>query len=234
MQTQSFLLKDPATLPSADEQTDEVKHRVGLLDEVGLSGVRRWESQDRDRLYTAQALYPEMTGGDLVLWQRFLPTRYGSLRQYSYDLPPTEALELMKTATRLDCFDRIELWTPEGNTFLGRIAKHKRDVKTKLEDLANRIDPMAVGVISDVAGREHYFQIARWGEALKPVTEIRRYVRHINWQVRLLTVVLPFVMACFGIASYVIGIQHFGFGPVVAFTLIGIGLAAVVLMLCTV
>ena len=220
MPVQTFMLEHPETLPSADEQTAERERRLELLLDAGFGDLMAWELDGEDKLFTAKALFPELTGKDYKLWRSFLPT-IRDLDAYRYDNVPTEALEAIATAQRLNCFDRIEVWTPEGNSFLGLVARKLEVARDRLGELSSKIDPMAVGIALDYNGREHYFQIVRWGESLLPLKEIRQHVRLVNWKARFLGLVLPLLLAVFAVAAEANAIQHHGFAPTIVLTLMG-------------
>lgn len=238
MQTQSFLLKEPTTddLPSADELTDEVKQRQALLGELRFHTVQHWETAGADKLFRAQMFYPELSGKTYKLWRQFLPTtvQEREFRDYRFDAPPTEALEAIKTAKELQCFARIEIWTPEGNSFMGYAARKLKASEEKIRKFGDRIDPMAVGVAVDQNGVEYYHQIVRWGESLQEVKKIKAHVAKVNWQARLLFWVLPVLVATFGVAAYVVGIQNFGFATMILYTLLGILFTAFLVVLTAV
>ena len=230
MQTQSFLLQDPGVLEKPNELTTELEARHQLLNEVGFHAVHQWEKTGEDRLFAANTLYPEMTGKQFRLWRSFLPTER-SFENYRFDTPPTEALEAIQTAKQLGCFDRIEIWTPEGNDFLGFFMRRFESLQDKAREFGDRIDPMAVGIIRDINGQEHYYQIVRWGEALKPLKKIKRHVRSVNWRMRLLFVLLPALVAVAAIACYTAGILLVGFWTMLMWTAISIVACVVLLVL---
>ena len=85
--------------------------------------------------------YPELSGEELTVWRKYLPTRRRVGNLYSLFIetipgPVITEIEKAKKPTRL--FDRIEIWS-------------------------RAADPMAVGVIEEEKPR--YFSIARWGDA---------------------------------------------------------------------
>lgn len=226
MQVQSFLLDEvPAVLPSGDELTDELLERRALLDELGFTNLAHWESEGEVKFFTAKMLFPELTGRNMRLWRQFLPTHHASASSYTFDNVPQEALEHIRTATRLGCFERIEIWTPEGNSFLGLAARKLHVAKEKLAEFGERIDPMAVGVARDINGNERLFQIVRWGESsLQAIEAIRRHVRMVNWKATALLVILPFVVMTLLVSAYVNGIQQWGYGDMFSFTLLAAAL----------
>lgn len=110
--------------------------------------------------------YEELIGKDLFVWAAFLPTFYskvsGDWENYTFDVVPHEALEEIRTADSLELFDDLEIWTPQ----------------RRFED------PMVVGVLGRRRGNPsrdnlrvidgaRFFAIARWGESLMPLEEIR-------------------------------------------------------------
>ncbi len=232
MPVQTFIRERPDTLPSADEQTAERERRLALLRSTGFNQLSAWEMSGEDKLFTATTLFPELTGKSFKLWRGFLPTT-PHINEYRYDIIPTEALEAIRTAQQLNCFSRIEIWTPEGNSFFGLVARKLEVAKDKLEELSSRIDPMAVGVVVDHKGREHYVQIVRWGESLLPISQIKRHIRTVNWKARMLLVVLPILIVLGTIAALLDSVQQNGYentiiGTLTAFCVIGsLGLVAI-------
>lgn len=231
MQTLSFIKQDPTTLPSADEQTGQLAHRREKLDRLEFHGVRRWETQGADQLFTATTLFPELKGRTFKLWKQFLPTTVRDFRNYRFDSPPDEALDAIQTAKDLGCFDRIEIWTPEGNSFLGLVARKVGAAQDKLAELGSRIDPMAVGVVTDRNGKEQFFQIVRWGESLKDIKAIKRHVASVNWRARLLFILLPLLGLFTGMTAWYQGVEHFGYGAMLFYSLIAIMVLCLVAMM---
>src|SRR5215468_6943439 len=88
--------------------------------------------------------YPELSGEELRVWQKYLPMRRG-IRNLSSLFLPDAAIAEIKKATR--SFDRIEIWS-------------------------RAEDPMAVGVIGEEKPR--YFSIVRWGDAEITVAQAKR------------------------------------------------------------
>ncbi|MDB5185084.1 MAG: hypothetical protein JWN38_892 [Candidatus Saccharibacteria bacterium] len=233
MAVELFIRQDPATLPSSDELTSQNAERLALLKSTGFESVEKWEAKGEPQLYTASTLYPELTGSLEKVWRSFLPTVYRERYSYRYDAPPTQALQAIQTAEQLGCFSRIEIWTPEGNSFFGLVARTCKVMQHKLAELSSKIDPMAVGVVTDQRGVDHYFQIVRWGEALQSLTQIKRHVQKVNWMARLLFVVLPFLLGVIAVAGYINSIQQNGYGPTIGYTcLYGFVAAAVGLVGC--
>src|SRR5262247_2862433 len=88
--------------------------------------------------------YPELSGEELRVWQKYLPIRRG-IRNLSSLFIPDAAIAEIKKATR--SFDRIEIWSRAG-------------------------DPIAVGVIGEEKPR--YFSIVLWGDAEITVAQAKR------------------------------------------------------------
>ena len=88
--------------------------------------------------------YPELSGEELRVWQKYLPMRRG-IRNLSSLFIPDAAIAEIKKATR--SFERIEIWS-------------------------RAEDPMAVGVIGEEKPR--YFSNVRWGDAKITVAQAKR------------------------------------------------------------
>ena len=85
--------------------------------------------------------YPELSGEELTVWRKYLPTRRRLGNLYSLfieTIPGPVIAEIEKTKKPTRLFDRIEIWS-------------------------RAADPMAVGIIGEEKPR--YFSIARWGDA---------------------------------------------------------------------
>src|SRR5215467_10893941 len=95
--------------------------------------------------------YPELSGEELRVWQKYLPMRRG-IRNLSSLFIPDVAIPEIKKATR--SFERIEIWSRAG-------------------------DPMAVGVIGEEKPR--YFSIVRWGDAELTLAQVKRRLRIEKW-----------------------------------------------------
>ena len=95
--------------------------------------------------------YPELSGEELRVWQKYLPMRRG-IRNLSSLFLPDAAIAEIKKATR--SFERIEIWSRAG-------------------------DPMAVGVIGEEKPR--YFSIMRWGDAELTLAQVKRRLRIEKW-----------------------------------------------------
>jgi len=95
--------------------------------------------------------YPELSGEELRVWQKYLPIRRG-IRNLSSLFIPDAVIAEIKKATR--SFERIEIWSRAG-------------------------DPMAVGVIGEEKPR--YFSIVRWGDAELTLAQVKRRLRIEKW-----------------------------------------------------
>ena len=95
--------------------------------------------------------YPELSGEELRVWQKYLPMRRG-IRNLSSLFLPDAAIAEIKKATR--SFERIEIWSRAG-------------------------DPMAVGVIGEEKPR--YFSIVLWGDAELTLAQVKRRLRIEKW-----------------------------------------------------
>jgi hypothetical protein len=221
VQTISYLNTDQleAVRNQADEGQAAQRAHHGLLASAGFSTAHNWETGGRVRYDMAQLLYPELTGRRLRMWRHFLPTEVDPER-HNFDTPPTEALEHISTARGLACFDRIMVWTPEGSGFFGRTIRWLEAAAETVQRMTNQIDPMAVGIVRDRDGVDHYFQITRWGESLKSIGRIRREVWVTNMQIRLIYQVMPLLLTVIGFIGYSRAIGHFGFWPVIGVTVV--------------
>lgn len=213
------------TSAEVDSHNEEQQRRKELLVEAGLTMLHSYENQNSQlsgRTELATSLYnQELTGKELRVWQRFLPTTC-TLGSYLFDEIPTEALEEIILAKDAMCFDHIEIWTPEGNSFLGLIARKLDTAQDKLSQLISKLDPMAVGVLHDSKGDPHYFPIARWGEALLPFKDIKSHVRKIRHSAWLIFGVLPILIGLMGIAAFYNGIVQNGYSNMILGTIFSI------------
>ena len=95
--------------------------------------------------------YPELSGEELRVWQKYLPMRR-EIRNLSPLFIPDAAIAEIKKATR--SFERIEIWSRAG-------------------------DPMAVGIIGEE--KQRYFSIVRWGDAELTLARVKRRLRIEKW-----------------------------------------------------
>lgn len=238
MQVQTYGLKplQEVELPSADEGLEEVARRNALMEELGFEARLHHEkktAEQSQKFWLARQMYPEMTGKSLKLWRRFLPTSC-KRSDFKFDEIPIEALEAIKTASESNCFDKIEIWTPEGNNLsaylLRALDAAKESTREALASIRSKVDPMAVGIVIDEYGKRHYFQIVRWGEALLPLKKIKKYVRSVRQRAAVLLGVVPAVVAAMLIAGYIIAFLTFGFWPVVGVTAAACAILFVVML----
>ena len=97
--------------------------------------------------------YPELSGKELAVWQKYLPIRSDMRNLFSPFNPiPNPAIEEMTKAIR--SFDRIEIWS-------------RAD------------DPMVVGVIGEEKPR--YFSIVRWGDAKLTLAQVKKRLWVEKW-----------------------------------------------------
>jgi hypothetical protein len=102
--------------------------------------------------------YPELSGEELTVWQKYLPIRRPIENFHSWfdgeaiPGPVMTEIETAKRAPRL--FDRIEIWS-------------------------RAADPMAVGVIGEEKPR--YFSIVRWGDAKLTLAQVKRRLWVESW-----------------------------------------------------
>lgn len=222
MQTENYALTDVAelTLPEDRCLSDEDRQRQKLLKATGMKDRLSFEQESvesTDKLWLATQAYPELVGRTRRLWRAFLPT-VRRIDEYRYDAVPVEALEAIQTAQRLGCFTRIVIWTPEGNSFKAAVLRKFGMVRDRMAALFDSLDPMAVGIVVGPGGEKHFFQIARWGEALLPMSKIKSHVWRLQARLFLLFVVLPVLLFSIACVSYYMLIEHFGYGPVLGVT----------------
>src|ERR1700756_1165716 len=102
--------------------------------------------------------YPELSGEELTVWQKFLPIRTPLERLHLWFkievIPPPVMTEIEKAKRIPRSFDRIEIWS-------------RAD------------DPMAVGVIGEEKPR--YFSIVRWGDAELTLAQVKRMLWVEKW-----------------------------------------------------
>lgn len=129
--------------------------------------------------------YPRLSGYELHVTMAFLPTAYKRTHwhEYEFDVIPLSALKALEAADSLGVFSDFEIWTPE---------------KPKSPPRTRNIDPMLVGVAGgqgrfsgsrsktwmyrgDCSSSVQFFPIARWGEALKSFSEMKRAVKSNMW-----------------------------------------------------
>lgn len=227
---ESYLTTDPTTITqTSDDTLAQLQQREAKLRQLDFHGLAEATTVRMPKFESACMLYPELSGKDLRAWRAFLPTVYGpeDRKNFVYTDIPDEVLDYMVTARQTHCFERIEIWSPEGNNVAGRIARALESGAEKVSAFLESIDPMMVGVALDHAGREHYFQIVRWGESLLPMKSIRAHARKIKWQMRaLLLPVLTTVL--FAAAAFYNSIVTYGYGAVIITAIVG----TIVLFFC--
>src|SRR4029077_1041676 len=120
--------------------------------------------------------YPELSGGELAVWQEYLPVRREMRNLYSPFNPiPDPAIAEVKKAIR--SFERIEIWS-------------RTD------------DPIAVGVIGEEKPR--YFSIVRWGDAKLTLAQVKRRLWVEKWLLPLTatSTIMIFLVARFIAVAY--------------------------------
>jgi hypothetical protein len=129
--------------------------------------------------------YPELSGEELTVWQKYLPIRREIRNLYTrrFNTIPDPAIAEIKKATR--SFERIEIWS-------------RAD------------DPMAVGVTGEEKPR--YFSIVRWGDAKLTLAQVKRKLRVEKWLLLLSETggIVVFLVTIFAIVAY--GWITVGFG----------------------
>jgi hypothetical protein len=219
MHAQDYLLipKSNALDIVTRSSNEELVRRRARLDELGFSRLSRVETSVIPKLEMASTLWPEMAGAELRLWKKFLPTER-KFADFAYSSVPDDALDAIELADSAHCFDRIIIWTPEANRLGGRLARKLDKAADKIQEILQSVDPMAVGVIKDANNVEHYFSIVRWGESLWSVKKISRYVATVDWQVRILALILPALILIVGAAFYAAGVMAFGAAVMLGWT----------------
>ena len=118
--------------------------------------------------------YPELSGEELNLWQRYLPVRI-ELENVPFELHdnmPQLVIEQLEKARNMPyLFERIEIWSRSD-------------------------DPMAVGVTG--GERPRYFSIARWGDAKLTRDQVKKTLRLEELMLRLVSAAM-IVMVLSGI-----------------------------------
>src|SRR5437870_10007693 len=110
--------------------------------------------------------YPELSGEELEVWQKYLPMRReienldSRFNRETIPGPVITEIERAKKAPRL--FDHIQIWSRTG-------------------------DPMAVGIIGEEKPR--YFSIVRWGDAKLTLTQVKKILRAEKWMLWLTSTV---------------------------------------------
>jgi hypothetical protein len=125
--------------------------------------------------------YPELTGEELRVWQRYLPVRakVQNVAFWLRDNTPRLAIEQIKKAQKAPgLFDRIEIWSRSG-------------------------DPMAVGI---TGGEPRYFSIVRWGDAKLTLDQVKHKLQVEKWMFRL----APVAMILMFLAGILFLITHPG------------------------
>jgi hypothetical protein len=102
--------------------------------------------------------YPELSGEELTVWQKYLPMRRQIRNLYSRfnteTIPGPVITEIERAKRAIRSFDRIEIWS-------------------------RTADPMAVGVMEGEKTR--YFSIARWGDAEVTLEQVKKRLQIEKW-----------------------------------------------------
>jgi hypothetical protein len=108
--------------------------------------------------------YPELSGEELTVWQKYLPVRRQIRNLYSRfnteTIPGAVITEIERAKKAIRSFDRIEIWSRTG-------------------------DPMAIGVMEGEKLR--YFSIARWGDAELTLEQIKKRLQVEKWMLWLIS-----------------------------------------------
>ena len=177
------------------------------LAEAGFTRLTK-TMQNIERLTSAGTLYDELKGSDLKAWIRFLPT-HESIGDFAFSDVPPDALQMIIDAQSMNTFDRIEVWSPQGNSAPRQasdfIRAIREEVGSRLRSVMARFltDPMAVGVVIQ-NGTEHFFPIVRWGESLKSIASIKRATSATTFK-SILLVALPISLSLGLVVLGVIG-----------------------------
>jgi hypothetical protein len=127
--------------------------------------------------------YPELSGEELEVWRKYLPTRReirnldSRLNRETIPGPVITDIERAKQAPGL--FDRIEIWS-------------RTD------------DPMVVGVIGEEKPR--YFCVVRWGDAELTFEQVKKRLQVEKWLLWLTSTVG--ILVC--LASFLAAVAHGG------------------------
>jgi hypothetical protein len=114
--------------------------------------------------------YPELTGEELRLWQRYLPAKTplkDVAAQLIENTPHLVIEELEKAQQAARWFDHVEIWSRSD-------------------------DPMAVGVREGKPTR--YFCLSRWGDAELTLDQVKETLRLEKWLTRLIP--LGLILLC--------------------------------------
>ncbi|MBI3607177.1 MAG: hypothetical protein HY207_04335 [Nitrospirae bacterium] len=162
MQTEIYQM-DTAEAPLS-EMYHDWEHRAELVKHLGLSGQEKWLWA----LEKAKRIpFRPLTGQEQSVWEEYLPTRYVSqeewsrsrrggrgLRDYALDLIPVPVLDVWNHCVLAGYFESYEIWAAD-------------------------VDPVLVGRLGPLT-----FLLARWGESLRPFTEIQKLVHDFEEEAR--------------------------------------------------
>lgn len=201
----------------------EVRHE--RLTTMGLTRLAAAEKTAL-RVELTGLSYTELTGEELEMWQKFLPTHY-HVRDFAYDSIPEKALDELETAQGMGCFDSIAIWTPEHNDLKGRLQQRASNIRRSIGSALQRsLDPLAVGMIEDHNGTQHFYAIVRWAESLEPVETIKAYVEKVDRQERHTLLAIPVILVI-TFALLAIPMQLFVLIPIIILALV-VGVIAIV------
>jgi hypothetical protein len=125
--------------------------------------------------------YPELSGEELTVWQKYLPIRTPLERLHLWfkiEVIPRPVMKEIEKAKRIPrSFDRIEIWSRAS-------------------------DPMAVGVIGQEEPR--YFSIVRWGDAELTLEQVKERLQVEKWLLPLTATggILVYLVTLFALAAY--------------------------------
>ncbi|MHA1952270.1 MAG: hypothetical protein ACW987_20730 [Candidatus Thorarchaeota archaeon] len=154
MVVEKYQIADVVDTEVTDKRFSE---REQLAAELGLS--TQIALKDSEKVEFASEIFPQLNRRDLLVWGIYLPKRYlstdaESWTGYKFDTIPLGALQQLQIAQSSGLFNHLEIWTPEAHVLP---------------------DPIAVGTV-DTGRQAFYHLVVRWGESLKPFSEIKKSV----------------------------------------------------------
>lgn len=166
------------------KQFEQARHEY-LLQAVSLTRIAEWTNDGKVRLERAREYFEELPGMEKWRWEKFL-NGTAAPDMYTFDTPPDDALEAIAGAQALRCFDRIVFWYPCPDdiwmVYFSSYGKQAEGYSRKALMTADKATPMAVGVIKDHHGEEHYFPVVRWGNQLKTLDEFEQEAHKVYRQ----------------------------------------------------
>lgn len=133
---------------SNDIEIEDREQCADLCKTLGLEGQQSLMSDETKEICP----YRKMTKDEYFVYSKVL-TAHSDVKKYSDGPIPLRVLQVIAHATALEFFEEVKVWHAEN-----------ADIK----------DPIAVGVRKDGYDRSYYL-LARWGDALAPLAELRRF-----------------------------------------------------------